>query len=551
MTTKRRVLIASILGSGVVFLDGTVVNVALPAIRASLHGDLADQQWVVEAYLLTLSSLLLVGGSLGDLKGRRRIFMIGLAGFGVCSLLCALAPSSRLLIAARAVQGIAGALLVPSSLAMIMDNYADQTERSAAIGTWTAWTGVATVIGPLGGGWLIEAASWRWVFAINLVPVAATLWLLRRVPESPRVGCRIDIPGGGLAVFGLAGPVFALIEQPAYGWQSPRVLIPLIAGCGLLAGLILWERRAPEPMLPLGLFRIRNFAVGNITTFSLYGGLGVATFFLVVYIQQVDGYTPLQAGLALLPITVVMFSLSRRFGALSVKIGPRLLMGAGPVIAGIGLLLERRATAGAPYWTAVLPGVLVFALGLSMTVAPLTATVLGAVHPGHAGVASGINNAVSRVAGLIAIAALGAVIAGSFQSHLQSDLSRHPLSQPASGVIAQARARPLVTSDPYAPLADRAQLHRALTDASVSAFQLGMTIAAGLAILGGLVALAGIAPLSDEARRRIAGESAAPETGPLPAATGPQPAASSTRPSGRPAGSARRLRDNRARGPGV
>ena len=516
MTTKRRVLIASILGSGVVFLDGTVVNVALPAIRASLHGDLADQQWVVEAYLLTLSSLLLVGGSLGDLKGRRRIFMIGLAGFGVCSLLCALAPSSRLLIAARAVQGIAGALLVPSSLALIMDNYAEKTERSAAIGTWTAWTGVATVIGPLGGGWLIEAASWRWVFAINLVPVAVTLWLLRRVPESARVGCRIDIPGGGLAVFGLAGPVFALIEQPAYGWQSPRVLIPLIAGCVLIATLLIWERRAPEPMLPLALFRIRNFAVGNVTTFSLYGGLSVATFFLVLYVQQVDGYTPLEAGLALLPITVIMFSLSRRFGALSVKIGPRLLMGAGPIIAGIGLLLERRATAGAPYWTAVLPGVLVFALGLSMTVAPLTATVLGAVHPGHAGVASGINNAVSRVAGLIAIAALGAVIAGSFQSHLQSDLSRHPLSQPASGVIARARARPLVTSDPYAPPSDRAQLHRALTDASVSAFQLGMTIAAGLAILGGLVALAGIAPLSDEARRRIAGESEAPETGPLP-----------------------------------
>jgi EmrB/QacA subfamily drug resistance transporter len=511
----------------VVFLDGTVVNVALPAIRTSLHGNLADQQWVVEAYLLTLSSLLLVGGSLGDLRGRRRIFRIGLAGFGVFSLLCAIAPSSPTLIAARAVQGMFGALLVPSSLALIMDNYTDDTERSGAIGTWTAWTGVATVIGPLGGGWLIQAASWRWVFAINLVPVAYTLWLLRSVPESPRVGCRIDTTGGALAVLGLAGPVFALIEQPTYGWGSPRVLIPLLVGCALIVALIIWERRAPEPMLPLDLFRIRNFAAGNITTFSLYGGLSVATFFLVLYLQQVNGYTPLKAGLALLPITVVMFSLSRRFGALSVKIGPRPLMGLGPIIAGLGLLLERRVGAGASYWSAVLPGVLVFALGLSMTVAPLTATILGAVHPGHAGVASGINNAVSRVAGLIAIAALGAVIAGSFQSHLQRDLSVHPLTRPAPGVIARARVRPLVISDPYAPPADRNQLHRALTSASVSAFQLGMTIAAALAIVGGLVSLLGIAPLSDEARRRTAEGSAGPGTDPLPAPAGPEPAAPS------------------------
>jgi EmrB/QacA subfamily drug resistance transporter len=531
MNSRRPVLIASIVGSGVVFLDSTVVNVALPAIRAGLHGNLADQQWVVEAYLLTLSSLLLVGGSLGDLKGRRRIFNTGLAGFGIGSLLCALAPSSEALIAARAVQGVAGALLVPSSLALIMDSYPDATERSGAIGTWTAWTGVATVIGPLGGGWLIQAASWRWVFAINLLPVAYTLWLLRSVPESPRIGCRVDAAGGVLAVFGLAGPVFALIEQPTYGWGSARVLIPLIAGCALIAALIIWERRAPEPMLPLGLFRIRNFAAGNITTFSLYGGLSVATFFLVVYIQQVDGYTPLAAGLALLPITVVMFSLSRRFGALSVKLGPRPLMGAGPIIAGTGLLLLRRAGPGDAYLTAVLPGVLVFALGLSMTVAPLTATILGSVPLGHAGVASAINNAVSRVAGLIAIAALGAVIAGSFQSHLRSDLSRHPLTRPAPGAIARARARPLVISAPYAPAADRARLHRALSQASVSAFQLGMTIAAALAVVGGLVSLLGIAPLSDATRRRTAAQSAAPETDLRPDAAAPQPAAASTPPS--------------------
>jgi EmrB/QacA subfamily drug resistance transporter len=486
---RRRVLLASILGSGIVFLDGTVVNVALPAIRAGLHGDLADQQWVVEAYLLTLSALLLVGGSLGDLRGRRRIMMEGLAGFGACSLLCALAPSSPLLIAARALQGIAGALLVPSSLALIMDSYPSGHERGAAIGTWTAWTGMATVIGPLGGGWLIQAASWRWIFAINLLPVAVCLWLLSRIPESPRTGRHIDVTGAGLAMLGLAGPVFALIEQTTYGWGDPRVAVPLVVGVILLGGLIVWERRTPEPMLPLSLFRARNFSVGNVTTFSLYGGLSIATFFLVLYIQQVGGYTPLEAGLALLPITLVMFTLSRRWGALAERIGPRPFMGIGPLVAGVGLLLETRVGAHATYLTTVLPGLLVFALGLSATVAPLTTTVLGAVDPGHSGVASGVNNAISRMAGLIAIAALGAAVTASFQSRLQHELIGRHVSPAA---VASARARPLVISDAYAPPAERVTLHRALVHASVGAFGLGMEIAAGLAGAGGLISLVGI-----------------------------------------------------------
>jgi len=486
---RRRVLIASILGSGVVFLDGTVVNVALPAIRAGLHGTLADQQWVVEAYLLTLSALLLVGGSLGDLRGRRRIFTIGLAGFGLCSLLCAVAQSTTWLIAARGAQGIAGALLVPSSLALIMDNFEEKAEQGAAIGTWTAWTGIATVIGPLGGGWLVQAASWRWIFAINAVPVAITLYLLSRVDESARVGCQVDFAGGGLAVLGLAGPVFALIEQPTYGWGDARVLAPLIAGAGLLVAFLAHERRSREPMLPLGLFGSRNFAVGNVTTFSLYGGLAVATFFLVLYLQQVGGYTPLGAGLALLPITVVMFALSRRFGALSARVGPRWLMGIGPILAGIGLLLEIRVGSSADYPSAVLPGILVFALGLSATVAPLTATVLGAVQPGHSGIASGVNNAISRVAGLIAIAAVGAAIAASFTSRLHSELAgRHV---PAA-VLARAEARPLVTRAPYAPRRVQPALRAALRGASVHAFRLGMVISALLAIVGGVISLIGI-----------------------------------------------------------
>ena len=509
---KRCVLLASILGSGIVFLDGTVVNVALPAIRAGLHGNLADQQWVVEAYGLTLSSLLLIGGSLGDLRGRRRIMTEGLAAFGVCSLLCAIAPSSTFLIVARGAQGIAGALLVPSSLALIMDNFAEGPDRGGAIGSWTAWTGIATVIGPLGGGWLIQVASWRWIFAINLLPVVVCLELLRRIPESPRVGSRIDIPGGALAAFGLAGPVFALIEEPTYGWGNALVAVPLIVGLVLLVSLILWERRAPEPMLPLSLFRARNFAIGNLTTFALYGGLSIATFFIVLFIQEVGGYTPFKAGLALLPITVIMFTFSRRFGALATRVGPRLFMGFGPIIAGLGLLLESRINSSATYLTHVLPGLAVFAFGLSMTVAPLTATVLGAVPTGHSGVASAVNNAISRVAGLIAIAALGAVIASSFQSRLTQDVAKRHLGGPAAQTaIARARTQPLVTKDSYAPPADRAELHAALVNASVGAFRLGMEISALLAILGGLASLLGIEPLTIPDRKES--ETAAPETG--------------------------------------
>ena len=395
------------------FLDGTIVNVALPAIRAELHGALADQQWVVEAYLLTLSSLLLIGGSLGDLFGRRRVFSIGLVGFGACSLMCAIAPNNAVLIGARALQGVAGAMLVPSTLALIMDNFQEH-ERAAAIGSWTAWTGIVTVIGPLAGGALVQLASWRWIFAINVLPVAVTLMLLRRLPADSRTPGHVDVVGAILCALGLGGPVFALIEQPQYGWGNPRVAIPLIAGVVLLAAFIVWERRDPEPMMPLSLFKVRNFAVGNLTTFTLYAGLGVATFFLVLFIQQVGGYTPVEAGLALLPMTIVIFLLSRRFGALADRFGPHLFMSAGPIVAGVGLLLLLRVGASAELLhTSSSRASLVFGLGLAATVAPLTATVLGSVEPGHSGLASGVNNAVARVAGLIAIAALGAVVAGN------------------------------------------------------------------------------------------------------------------------------------------
>lgn len=492
-------LVAAILGSGVVFLDGTIVNVALPAIRQSLHGTLAEQQWVVEAYLLTLSSLLLIGGSLGDLFGRRRAFATGLVWFGVCSLLCALAPDGAVLIGARAAQGIGGALLVPSTLALIMDNFEDH-ERAAAIGSWTAWTGIVTVIGPLAGGVLVQVASWRWIFAVNVIPVAATLIMLRRLPADSRTPGHVDVTGALLCALGLGGPVFALIEQPRYGWGSALVSVPLIVGLALLVAFVAWERRSSHPMMPLHLFRSRNFTVGNLTTFTLYAGLGVATFFVVLFIQQVGGYTPVQAGLALLPLTVLMFTLSRRFGALADRIGPHRFMAAGPMTAGVGLLLLVRTGVQANYLTEILPGVLVFGLGLAMTVAPLTATVLGAVEPGHSGLASGVNNAVARVAGLLAIAALGAVVAGTFASRLDSQLSQRPLSPQTRAAVALARRRPLVTSVQAVPPPQRSLVRAALINASVHAFRIGMLIAAFLAFLGGLVSLVGI----QNPRRRVA-----------------------------------------------
>jgi EmrB/QacA subfamily drug resistance transporter len=495
--SKRLTLIACILGSGTVFLDGTVVNVALPAIRADLHAGLADQQWVVEAYLLTLGSLILVGGSFGDLFGRRRVFGIGVAAFGLCSLLCAVAPSASLLIAARALQGIAGAMLVPSTLALIMDTF-EEDERGAAIGSWTAWTGIATVIGPLAGGALIGVASWRWVFAINVVPVLATLWLLRFAPPGDREeGVRVDWIGAVLAALGLAGPVLALIEQPTHGWPAPIVLAPLLGGVAMLGLFVAWERRTRDPMLPLALFRRRNFAVGNLATLALYAGLSAATFLLALFLQETAGYSALEAGLSMLPITVLMFVLSRRFGALADRIGPRPLMGVGPVVAGMGLLLLLRVDAGGRYLEDVLPGVLVFGLGLSATVAPLTATVLSDADPHHSGVASGVNNAIARVAGLLAIAVVGAVCAAQFAHTIDSRLPPSSLGPHARHAVAEAKRRTLAVDDSGVPARERPRVHTVLESASVKAFHAGIGISGALAIAGGLISLVGI-----EGRRR-------------------------------------------------
>ena len=494
-TRKRLSLLAAIMGSFVALLDSTVVNVALPAIEDDLGGGLAGQQWVVNAYLLALGSLILVGGRLGDVFGERRVFSVGVAGFGVSSLLCAVAPSIEVLVGARAVQGLFGAMLTPSALAVIVGTFAP-SERGAAIGTWTAWTGIAAIAGPLGGGLIIDQASWRWIFAINLPFVVATLALVFvAVPQRALEGKRpaVDWLGGVLCAVGLAGPVYALIRQPDLGWGAPGVAIPLVGGVALL-GLFLWhEAHTPDPMLPLSLFRRRNFAIGNAETLTMYAGLSILFFFLVLFLQQVAGWSALEAGLATLPTTVVMFALSRYTGRLTDRLGPRLFMGGGPLVAAAGLLLMQRVGADPDYLTDLLPALLVFALGLSLTVAPLTATVLADADESNAGVASGVNNAIARVAGLLGVAAIGAVVAAQFGTALDDRLAGQRLSPPAQVAAAQARDRTLARVEPAGvPARERAILASATEAASVSAFHVGLGIAAVLVASGGVLGLVGI-----------------------------------------------------------
>jgi EmrB/QacA subfamily drug resistance transporter len=413
MTRRQlRTLVAAILGSAIATIDGTVVNVALPAIERDLGGGLSAQQWVSNAYLLALGSLILIGGSLGDIYGERRVFALGTAAFGVFSIACAIAPTIELLIAARALQGAAAALLIPSSLAIIVAAFS-AGERGSAIGAWTAWGAIASLVGPLAGGLVVDQLSWRWIFALNVPLVALTLVLIvAAVPQTQRVsGRRVDFLGATLCALGLGGFVFALIEQPRFGWSSPVIFVPLLGGVIAFASFLAYERRASHPMLKLDLFSRRNFAVGNLETLAMYAGLAILFFYLVIFLQQVAGYTALQSGFATLPVTLVMFALSRRFGGLADRYGPRLFMGAGPLIAAAGLLLLLRTGIETSYLGDLLPSLLVFALGLALTVAPLTATVLADADETDAGIASAVNNAVARVSGLIGISLVGVVVA--------------------------------------------------------------------------------------------------------------------------------------------
>ena len=409
--TQRLVLAIAVLASFVAFLDGSVINVALPAIGRELGGGLVVQQWVVDAYLITLGSLILVAGSLSDVYGRIVVIRFGLIGFALTSIACALAPTGLFLIVARGLQGVAGALLVPSSLALILSTFRGAAQGTA-IGRWTAWTSAAFLLGPVLGGVFVDLLSWRLVFAINVVPIAVTLWLLMRLGHrDERIpGGRVDLVGAILAVVGLGAPVFALIEQGNFGWGSPMIWIPLLVGVASFTAFLRRQQTSEVPMMPLGLFRVRNFGMGNIATFAIYGALSLGSFVLTIYLQQGAGYSATLAGAAFLPVTVLNIALSSYFGTLSARIGPRLFMTAGPLVASLGFVLLLRVDESADYLAQVLPGVLVFGLGLSITVAPLTAAILGSIDTAQAGIGSAINNAVSRIAGLVAIALIGIIV---------------------------------------------------------------------------------------------------------------------------------------------
>ena len=419
----RWVIGATVLGSGMAAIDATVIGIALPTIGRDFHASVGTLQWVVTGYTLTLSSLLLLGGSLGDRYGRKRIFMIGVAWFALASAACAVSSGSTQLIVTRLLQGVGGALLTPGSLAILESSFA-RNDRSEAIGAWSGLGGVATAAGPLLGGYLIAAASWRWIFLINIpIGVAVLVASARHVPEShdPDASGRIDVAGAALATASLAALAYALIEGPSDGWSSSTVVVALAVGLGGAAAFLIVEARSSAPMLPLGLFRSRQFAVTNAVTFVVYAALGGVLFLLPVVLQVVDGYSPLESGLALLPMTVVMLAFSARSGRLATVIGPRLQMSVGPVLVGAGLALLSRAPDGSSYVAAVLPAVLVIAAGLATTVAPLTSTALSSVSETRSGLASAVNNDVARLGSLIAVATLPALGGITGQSYLHPE----------------------------------------------------------------------------------------------------------------------------------
>jgi len=418
--TGRWVIVATVLGSGMAAIDATVVGIALPTIGRQFHASLGTLQWVVTGYTLTLASLLLLGGSLGDHFGRRRIFAIGVVWFTLASATCAVVPGTTALIVARILQGIGGALLTPGSLAILQASF-DPDDRGRAIGAWSGLGGVATAAGPLLGGYLIAAASWRFIFVINVPLGVVVLFIsIRHVPESrdPTAVHHIDVLGALLATVALAGVTYGLIEGPEQGWAKPAVTTMLAVGIVSAAAFILVERASSAPMLPLSVFRLRQFTVTNGVTFIVYAALGGALFLLPVQLQVADHYSPLESGLALLPLTLIMLALSARSGKLATRIGPRLQMSVGPVVVGVGLALLARVATDSNYLSGVLPAVLVFGFGLAITVAPLTATALAAVPSEHSGLASAVNNDVARIGSLIAVAVLPALAGISGVSYL-------------------------------------------------------------------------------------------------------------------------------------
>jgi EmrB/QacA subfamily drug resistance transporter len=489
---KNLALVAAILASTIAAVDSTAVNVALPAIGRDLGGGFAAQQWVSNAYLLTLSSLILLSGSLTDKLGERRVFDAGVLGFGIGSVLCAVAPTVGVLIAARALQGISGALLTPSALAIIVAVF-PREERGAAIGTWTAWGGIGILIGPVLGGQIVDSFSWRGIFVINLPLVVGALALSRiAVPGRARSmrDTPIDWLGAGLAAAGLAGISFGLIEQPVLGWSDPAVIGALGLGFVLFASFIVYERRARTPMLPLELFQRRNFSVANAQTFAMYGGIALWGFFATIYLQQVAGYSALKAGATGLVPTIVMFLLSRRMGKLADRYGPRFFLTVGPFTVALGFLLMLRFGTSVSIVTDVLPALLVFSLGLALTVAPLTATVLGDVDESEAGIASAVNNAIARTAGLIAVAAVGAIVSAHYASLLDQGLG-NKLPPSSNAAVEQAKRRTFGVIQPSAvPPSQRTFAANVAASASEDAFHLAAGIGSGLLVIAGVGGLA-------------------------------------------------------------
>ncbi|HEY2404430.1 MAG TPA: MFS transporter [Polyangiaceae bacterium] len=493
----RWVLAAAILGSSLVFIDGTMVNVALSALETDLHATVVGVAWVVEAYALFLSALLLVGGALGDFYGRRKVFALGMLLFAGGSACCGLSPDLTTLVAARAVQGVGGALLTPGSLALISATFPEH-ERGRAIGTWSGASGVAAAIGPVLGGWFIDRFSWRWAFFINLpLSVIALAILFARVPESrneERRG-RLDLWGAALVTLGLFGLVFGLLESSRLGLLAPRVLLGLVGGALTLLAFVLVEARRKAPMLPLALFRSRAFAGTNLLTLLLYGALSGALFFLPMNLIQLQGYGATEAGAAFLPFVAIVFVLSRWAGGLVERYGARRPLMIGPSIAACGFATLACPGLGGSYWLTYFPGVSVLGLGMAVTIAPLTTTVMNAVDERRAGLASGVNNAVSRTAGLIAVAALGIVFYRVFANSLDDALSAiHPPSALREAIGQQRMRLAAIELPSGATPTERAPLEHAIKLAFLRGFRVVTLIAAALALISGLCAAVWLRP---------------------------------------------------------
>lgn len=485
------ILAATILGSSMAFIDGTVVNVAIPALQESLQASVVDVQWVVESYALFLAALILVGGSMSDIFGRRKIFCTGVSIFAIASVWCGLAPGVGQLIAARAVQGVGGALLVPGSLAIISDSF-EEERRGKAIGTWSGFTAITAAIGPVLGGWLIQNISWRAAFFINVpiavVVLAISIW---KVPETRDDSAirRIDLGGASLATIGLGALVYGLIESSREGFQSPLVLIALIGGAATLIAFLLFESQTHSPMMPLTLFRSRNFSGANLLTLFLYTPLSGAMFFVPLNLIQVQGYSATQAGASWLPFILLMFLLSRWSGGLVKKYGSKLPLVVGPVIAAVGYALFSLPNVGGSYWTTFFPAVVTVGLGMAVSVAPLTTTVMGSVAAKKAGIASGVNNAVSRTAGLLGIATLGIVILHAYNFELDRRLGGVSISAEVRHEIDEQRVRLAATQLP-ANIDDstRRELKTAIDESFVFGFRMVMFSAVGLALASALTA---------------------------------------------------------------